>query len=373
MIKYGILSLNIYEKDNNWGSILQSYALQECIKSLGYDVQIVDICPKCINKYEAKYPIVRIFPFNIRVLARSIRNSILNASIYIRRAEKFEQFINKFYNKTSALTYITLKNEDFHGYIVGSDIIWNIDFTNGFDDIYFCNLGFMKELNNIAYAPSMSDRQFNKEEEKEFIEKIKNFKYLSVREKSVALYVQQYTPKDVPSVLDPTLLLSEIDYDKFLLPRLIEKDYVLVYTVPDDEALAQYASEYAEKNGLLLIRIECLNIKKKKYKCIEYSDAGIEEWLTLIKYANKVFTNSFHACIFSIIFKTQFHVVYRNPGKTKIEDLCKELGIYNYNEKVKKYTFDIEKKIDFCDVYKKLSKKKEASLKYLEDALAERR
>jgi len=66
MKKYGILSLNIYEKDNNWGSILQSYALQELVKEMGYDVLIVDIHPSYIKKNEARYPFKKNFPFHIQ-------------------------------------------------------------------------------------------------------------------------------------------------------------------------------------------------------------------------------------------------------------------------------------------------------------------
>ena len=168
MDKYGIISLNIYEKDNNWGSILQSYALQEAVMKLGYNVEIVDICPKCINPLEARYPIVRVFPFNIRLLKNSFRNSVINYKTYVERDNKFRNFIKKYYRKTPKYTINNLPINSFSGFIVGSDIVWNIDFTNGFDDLYFCNLPEMKKLNNISYAPSMCDRVLSKTEEEKF-------------------------------------------------------------------------------------------------------------------------------------------------------------------------------------------------------------
>ena len=372
MDKYGIISLNIYEKDNNWGSILQSYALQEAVMKLGYNVEIVDICPKCINPLEARYPIVRVFPFNIRLLKNSFRNSVINYKTYVERDNKFRNFIKKYYRKTPKYTINNLPINSFSGFIVGSDIVWNIDFTNGFDDLYFCNLPEMKKLNNISYAPSMCDRVLSKTEEEKFKDRLTNFKYISVREKSNVDYIKKITDNEVVSVLDPTLLLEEDDYSKFLLDRIIEEDYVLVYTVPPDKALVDAAVKYAKENCKKVVLIECLNIQKKNKDCISYNNAGIEEWLTLIKHADHIFTNSFHACIFSIIFKKQFHAVYRNPGKTKIADLCDSLNIKNFSEKSSNYSFDMKNEIDYDTVYKKLNELKENSIVYLKKSLDER-
>lgn len=371
MKKYGIISLNIYEKDNNWGSILQSYALQKFVEKQGCEVKIVDICPDFINKFEARYPIVRALPFNLKKLKHTFRNSVLNFETFIKRDNKFKKFIKENYNCTKKHTKNNLLNEHFDGFIVGSDIVWNIDFTNGFDDLYFCDLPEMRKLNNIAYAPSMCDRKFLDHESRVFRQKLLNFKYISVREKSQVEYVQNFTEKKVYSVIDPTMLLYEEDYSEFLLDRIIKEDYVLIYTVPTDNALVEYATKYAKSKNLKVVLIECLNIQKNNKDCISYNDAGIEEWLTLIKYADKVFTNSFHACIFSIIFKKQFHAVYRNPGKTKIADLCDELEILNYSEKSNNYSFDINKLIDYEKVNKKLDKLKEESAEYLINAINE--
>lgn len=372
MSKYGIISLNIYEKDNNWGSVLQSYALQESILKLGHNAEIVDICPKFINRFEARYPIVRVFPFKLGILRHSLRNSIFNFRIYVERDNKFKKFINDYYRKTPKFTPKKFPMNNFKGFIVGSDIVWNIDFTDGFDDLYFCNLPKMGNLNNISYAPSLCDREFSIDEGEKFRDRLKNFKYISVREKSQVEYVKKYTNLDVKAVLDPTLLLSEEDYSKFLKGRIIKEDYVLVYTVPPDNALVEYAVEYAKKFGKKVVLIECLNIQKKNKNCITFNNAGIEEWLTLIKYADHIFTNSFHACIFSIIFKKQFHVVYRDPGKTKIDDLCDCLNIYNFSEKKEKYDFDMEKRIEYKNIYKILDKLKKKSLEFLDKSLNER-
>ena len=371
MNKYGIISLNIYEKDNNWGSILQSYALQEVIIKNGYNVEIVNICPKCVNRFEARYPIVRILPFKLGILKHSFRNSILNFGTYVRRDNKFRTFIKKNYKSSPKYKINNFPVNDFNGFIVGSDIVWNIDFTNGFDDLYFCNLPKMKDLNNFSYAPSMCDRRFSKSEEKIFKNRLENFKHISVREKSQVDYVKSFTSKNVTAVLDPTLLLEEKDYSKFLLDRIIKEDYVLVYTVPTDKALVDYAIKYAKKNNKRVVLIECLGIQKKNEACTSYNDAGIEEWLTLIKYADYVFTNSFHACIFSIIFKKQFHTVYRNPGKTKIADLCDSLHIQNYSEKKDVYSFDLSKMIDYNTIYDRLKILKKDSIDYLKNSLNE--
>lgn len=369
MKKYGILSLNIYEKDNNWGSILQSYALQEAIIMEGCDeAYIVDVLPDCINRYEAKYPIVRCLPFHPFRLKSSFRNSVLNAGTYIRRDQKFRRFIESYYKKTKSVSVNELAKMNFAGYIVGSDIVWDRKFTKGFNDLYFCNYPFMKG-NNIAYAPSMDDDPYNENDERIFRSRLSNFNYLSVRESSKQAYVESFTTKTVQAVLDPTLLLTAADYSKFLLDDVIKQPYVLVYTVHSDENLAQYVANYARENGLKIVRIELMDIKKKEYECINYNDASIEEWLTLIKNAELIVTNSFHACIFSILFEKQFHAISRYHGRTKIQDLCNNLGISNYYEKKDRYSFDLDKQVDYKLVQKKIEPLREGSKKYLIQAM----
>lgn len=373
MSKYGIISLNIYEKDNNWGSILQSYALQTALLKIGYSADIINICPKCINPLEAKYPIVRAFPFRIGTFVYSFRNSVLNFKTYIERDKKFKQFIKKYYKSTQKYNEKNFPIKEYDGFIIGSDIVWNIDFTNGFDDLYFCNLPEMKKLNNISYAPSLCDRLLTEEEEKTFENRLKNFNHISIREKSLVEYVSKFTNKMVENVVDPTLLLDEEDYSKFLLDRIIKDDYVLVYTVPTDKGLVDFALDYAKKTRKKVVTIECLTIQKKNKECISFNNAGIEEWLTLIKYADHIFTNSFHACIFSLLFKKQFHTVFRDPGKTKIADLCDSLNIKNYSEKKQDYLFDMKSNINYDEIYKKLSSMKKKSIDYLNKSLKERK
>ena len=133
--------------------------------------------------------------------------------------------------------------------------------------------------------------------------------------------------------------------------------------------MVDYAVKYAKEHNKKVVLIECLNIQKKSKDYISYNDAGIEEWLTLVKYADHIFTNSFHAWIFSIIFKKQFHAVYRNPGKTKIADLCDSLKINNFSEKKQSYSFNIKNEIDYKSTYTILDKLRKTSLEYLNKSL----
>lgn len=369
MEKYGIISLNIYEKDNNWGSILQSYALQTYLEKIGIESNIIDYCPNFINKYEARYPIIKKFSLNFLKIIHSIRNDVFNFFTYIKRDNKFKNFIKNNYHIEKIKDLNDEKLYKYNGFFVGSDIIWNIDFTNGFNNLYFCNYKVFRNKNNIAYAPSLCDRKFNENEEKIFRNLLKNFSYISVREHSVLDYVQVFTNKKVINVLDPTLLLTEKDYEKFLIKNDKKKKYIFVYTVPADEALAIYAAQYAKEHNFDVIRVECLDIRRKHYDHIDFNSAGIEEWLTIIKNAEMIFTNSFHACIFSILFKKQFHAIYRNPGKTKIENLCSALKINNFSEKKECYNFDIEKTIDYEIVYKNLDKLRKSSEEFIHNCL----
>lgn len=371
MKEYGILSLNINQKDNNWGSILQSWALQEVLEKKNIGVKIVNYCPACIIPQVARNPIKRRKGLKGRV--RYLINDIIEFKSYVIRDNKFKQFIKQYYKTTQYFDPQNIDTLEMDGYIVGSDIVWDNVFWDGFDNVMFCNLPNMKNKLNVSYAPSMSDNAFDKENEACFERLLANFNSISVREKSKQEYVQKFTEKKVVQVVDPTLLLEEKDYAPITAPPLTQK-YVLLYTIFSDVKLNRIAVEYAKRNQLKIVRVKCLDYDRMMHpKWKTYNDAGIEEWLSLVKNATCIFTNSFHCCNFSVIFHKEFYATYRYAGKNKIIDLLEMLGLNNrlLSQENEKYKIISDKDIDYEEVERKLVMHRKSSLEYLMSALKE--
>ena len=224
---YGILSLNIYQQANNWGSLLQSWALQQVLDRLGIENEIVTYKPDIFRHNHARYPILWNFPFHIKRFSQMIVTDICEFKDYTKRDDKFKRFVRKHYRTSEYYDSRNVGNLNYDGYIVGSDIVWHETFWHGFERAYFCDYANMRRARNIAYAPSLQDSGFSPENEPVFREMLKNFDHISVRETSQRDYVQKFTDKAVFCVLDPTLLLDSADYEPLVASRSIA---CLLYT-----------------------------------------------------------------------------------------------------------------------------------------------
>ncbi|MBR3306124.1 MAG: polysaccharide pyruvyl transferase family protein [Lachnospiraceae bacterium] len=355
-MKYGILSLNLYQRDNNWGSVLQSWALQNALKDIGVEAYIVNFKPKLMKWNYAKYPFLRVLPYHIRRM-----DYLLDSKNYYIRDTKFQRFYRDYYEISSLCDKNNIGSLDVDGFVVGSDIVWNEDFWEGIEDAYFCAYEGMKKENNMAYGPSMSRNGFSDVIENMLPKLLDNFKYLSVRETEKQSYIQKFSKYNVETVLDPTLLYGCEKYENITSERMIKEKYVLVYCVVLNEKLVEYASDYAKKKNLKLASIKCCPGGKRKIKdAIIFDSAGVEEWLSLIKYAEVIFTSSFHACVFSILFKKEFYAVYNSFGSEKIVSLMNKLEINNHCFDRDEYLYvpdsiDYEKTYKLMDMHRKKS------------------
>lgn len=333
-MKVGILSLNIYEKDNNWGSVLQSWALQKSLKEMGVDAYVINYKPSIMTHNTARYPVLYSIKRGKLNFLCHLLLDICQSVDYLKRDNKFRKFIDSNYITTPFYDENNIELLNMDGYVVGSDIVWNEQFWNGYDKAFFCDYGCMKQKMNIAYAPSMG-ANFSPTLEQELPRLLSNFKALSLREASQVKYLQNFTNIPVENVIDPTLLLNAQEYEKFILPNL-DTPYILVYCVAQNNELIRMATEYAKRNKLKTIVIKCCPTGKNHHiKGLENkNDVGIEEWLTYIKNANYVFTTSYHVCIFSILFKKQFCAVYDDFGKSKIVNLLSMFHINNHADNV---------------------------------------
>jgi hypothetical protein len=263
---------------------------------------------------------------------------------------------------------------DFGKIVCESDVIWSPKTFKGFDRAFFCDYEFSKNMLKIAYAASISNTYLTQEEENIFKVLIKNFDYISVREKQTAEYVQQLTDKPVLHVLDPVLLLDAEDYQPFIKKIKNKNNYLLVYQPnKNDLALIKRAKKLAQSMKLDFIEISNFWRNKRYHKV--YCSLGIEEFLGFFLNAQFIVTNAFHGMCFAIIFKKNFYIFQRDRDEggfdLKLKSLVSVLDIEEYFITGDKELTPII--IDYDKVYGRLNEERRKSMNFIDNAIVNSR
>ena len=321
-MKVGILT---FHDAHNYGAVLQAYALKKYITKLGHNARI-------INYHH--YTIPDGFPKE--------NNE--------KRWENFNSFIQKLidYDEEVYQTEEELEKLDIDVWICGSDQIWNTEITNGINKGFFLN--FKTKGKKISYAVSMGIPELPKEHEEEFEKCIKNLDYISVREETLKKYVEKFTDKPIIKAIDPTFLLEKEDYDE-LIQENKQEDYILINELGPDDRLIKIAEKIANERNLKIIELN--DKKKENYKYEQISDASPMEYLSLMKNAKVIITNSFHGTVFSIIFEKEFYTITRLNRNSRMENI---LDIVGMRDRLIDKVEEIEnvKKQDYNKAYKNL-------------------
>lgn len=344
-MKCGILT---YHQIPNFGAVLQAYALCEQIQKLGYKCEIIDYQCSNIIKRELTPP-----RYSNPIKTLAYRTFIEpHQKMKIRECREFAQDL---YSKRSyTRDTICDANKEYDLFISGSDMIWNLD-VNGGDTSFF--LDFTEAAKGrISYGSSVGG-DWTEEQWAKLQKYLKRYDYISVREKDTYEVITEKFGISCNTVCDPTMLLSTSEWDKFIKP-VEEKGYVLVY-FPYKEILAA-ASQYAEeKHKELIVLGTAFPWKAHQYKSV-YSP---QEWMSYIKNADAVFTDSYHGLLFSLYFNRP---VWTNNRNNRLANLLDELHLKNcYIENDRFF----HNRIDFERCNNNIDRKREDSLQYLRGAL----
>lgn len=360
----GIITLHY---SDNYGSVLQAYALQTYLeKHANLNAWIID--------YIQKYDSINCKLFRTDIY-RKRPQAFLADILFLKSNQKRKASFEKFRKKKLHITlekYYTLEqlkklNRKMDAFICGSDQIWNFDCTNGIDEAYF--LAFVdKEKKKISYAPSFGQISFQIDEMKKIKQYLDNFDLISIREKSMKKKLEGKIGKSVKCVIDPTLLLDREYYDELCKEKHNNNKYVFVYMLEENIDLLKYAKKYAENNKLDIIYIS--NISKKSQIILKkYTNAygaAPEEFLSYIKNAECIITNSFHATVFSILYEKKFCTYKTKHSFPRMLDLLENLGL---GSRIFDKDFQMERNIDYKNAKVKLNSIRKESIDYLENAI----
>lgn len=362
---------------HHYGALLQAAATERAVEQLGGECEIVDYF---VNQNNALFR----RPTGLGSAAADAHTA-LHYQALRTRYQRFEDFARRNLRISShrfeSLEELRSAELPYDVILAGSDQIWNPKiFPDGqFDPVFF---GAFSQRRKIAYAPSFGVPRIPEGMEDELRGYLAAFSHLSVRERQGQRIVEEISGRQVPVVLDPTLLLTREQWSAMANPpqgdsgKIGENTpggYILCYCISRPGALAPYIQSLAERTGLPVVQL--CGVRQKvhpKARCV--LDAGPAEFLGLFQNASYVCTNSFHGTVFSVQFQKPFFTAVApselaEPESSRTFSLLSTLGL---TERIigKGDTAGLEDPIDWEAVGTRLETARQSSLDYLRAALA---
>lgn len=335
-MKIGILTLPLH---NNYGGILQAYALQTVLKRMGHDAVVID------KSREIKLPILSFSRYFLyfKLLAHKVlvdRNTTIFWDRKHNREYKvmstytlpfIQQYIKRF---IAARDYSNIKQGDFDAFVVGSDQVWRPKYF-GQNIISNAFLSFAKDWNvkRISYAASFGTEgwEYTEAQTLECKEWIKKFDAVSVRESSAVKLCKEHLNVDALHVLDPTMLLSATDYIQLFKEANTPQSpgSLMCYILDETDDKQKVVSNVEETLNLTAFSVNS-KYEVRTAPLEERIQPPVEAWLRGFNDAKFVVTDSFHACVFSILFEKPF-IVYGNKdrGMARFHSLLSIFGLEN--------------------------------------------
>lgn len=381
--KLGIITF--YHGNYNFGGLLQAFALPVALE------RYLDISSEQVDyvygpKEQARVKSTISFKKIINAAGFLFFNQ-LEKKNFEKRIASFERFVECIPHSDRRYDHNSIPGAamEYTGFICGGDQIWTDCLQlNWFriEDSKAFSLQFVPEdRKKISYAPSMAVQAFSDEFSKEFGRGINRLDAISVREESSLPVLKKITNQPITVVVDPVLLLEEADWLKEMRCPSKKEKYVLCYLLGDNDEQRKASKKFARKVKFPIMAFPHIQFHIVRKCDLFFGDirdytSGPREFLGLIKNAEFVITDSFHACVFSMIFQTPFAVFERDKTGTKgnmnsrIFDFLEEYHLEHQlvTEETLAEMNEIPT-VDFAYAHAHWKQRRDASLRYLENAL----
>ena len=374
-MKIGILTLPLH---TNYGGILQAYALQTVLERMGHEVVVLSHERKfCLPSWRMplsytkriikKYILGR---KDIRIFQEQHENRE-----YAIISQHTQRFINTYIHIYNIESFKSLKSTDFKVIIVGSDQVWRPKYFtylfNASIENAFLSFAHRWDIKRISYAASFGteDWEYTDEDTKLCGELLRLFDVVTVREESAVRLCKDKLGVDALHVLDPTMLLNKEDYIKLFEIANTPKSSgnLLTYILDSTPEKTNVINKISKDKGLIPFRVNSKGIQASIEERIQ---PPVEVWLRGFYDAEFVVTDSFHACVFSIIFGKPFVVIgNKDRGMARFESLLK---MFNLESQMVYDDFDLSVINNFIDweiVDKNKIKRQDKSLSFLKQVI----
>lgn len=359
--KLGLITLHDVK---NYGSILQTYATQCYFEQLGYDVTVIDYR----RPWETTFGYW--FYLNDRSIKGVIRNIIYFPSKIIQyfRFKRFKSEKIRLSSKTYTSKKKLLKFPvEADVYCTGSDQVWNSGWNGGVIPEYFLNfVSSSSGTKKISFAASFGESALSEEEKKEILLYLQEYDLITVREQKSVTMLRNDLSLNAVEILDPTLQMSG-EFWRNLCPsdRMIKNKYILIVQLNRSHTFDHIAMNFAKKKGLPLVRL-CLRVDQIVLPGNAMVVPKVENYVRLIRDAEWVLTDSFHAISFCLNLNKQFYCCLPDRYSERLENILELTGL---KQRIVNRVIESDLPIDFESINKFLLQQRANTLKLLKRVL----
>lgn len=353
--KVGIITL--YYNNNNYGGIAQAYALQKYLENLGCETKLISFSKNKVKKslrerikkrLNIKNGVIGFIKGTIWIFRWGVKDIIIKKlnkisfKKYQSDMEKRREAMGRFREIIPHTDVYTIDNIEqcvllFDIFVSGSDQIWKPGVVQGPFVLDFVP----PEKRKVSYASSVTSTNISDDKKYcQFMQaNLQDYYDISVREAATQKELSAILGREVKHVVDPTLLLSRDEWECVAGERMIQETYIFAYFLGDSPSQKRYVESIAKNNNLKIVNLPFAAGEYNKSDCrfgdYKLYNVGVPEFFSLIKYAEVVFTDSFHAVCFSWNFKTKFFVFDRNVGfdgtnmSSRIESILDMMNLKN--------------------------------------------
>lgn len=346
----------------NYGAVLQAYALVKFLRNQGYDAQTLNYQPHWWK--DSGYD---------TVLMKLLRPIIEGVGAYFGRP------FSRFLQEDNVITEMIYRsNDDLRQsglaadvFIVGSDQVWNCTkYFNGKDDAMFLDFAVPGQK-KISYAASLAMPEVPEDQALRYKQLLDRFDAISVRESTGEVALRKIGVKEVKTVIDPVYLVPSAEWSK-LADRssmvITGARYVLVICLEARSELYEYARKKANRLGVQLYSFRGGIKGWQKHGQVDrnFWNISVYDYLCLVKNADIVVTDSFHAMSFSLIFNNDVDIIPRkDQGNSRMADLLDDLDI---PERITTGVM-LNEHIDYTNVNTRISVKVKQATEFLNAAI----
>lgn len=306
----------------NYGSALQTYATQKIFESLGMETQIIDYRREAILSRS-----VRQILTGSGSMKEKLKGLLLKPS-YDRGRKVFDTFLSETLNLTEQrYTY----DDDFERwpltsdiYCTGSDQVWNSGWHDGVPRPFY--LSFVREGKKISFAASFGKDRLSDDEKPVVRELLSTYDAISVREAEGLNILRDLGFSAAVHVLDPTVALDPREWLAISEKRVFKAKYILIYQLCNNADFDRYAVRLAREKGLKLVRL-CIRYDQLRKPGHGVVLPPVESFVSLVRHAEYVLTDSFHCTAFSIMMHKQFVSFYPNKYASRLKSILELTGL----------------------------------------------
>lgn len=390
MKKAGIITL--YYNNNNYGGIAQAYALCKFINNQGINAEMISYKRTPVHalgtkeriKRDGIYVVVKEKLENLPAkIARKIAYKTVSKRQVLFLQAEMQKRVNAFATSREMIPHSVVYDENnivectdkYDLFITGSDQVWK----PGVLQAPYVFTFLPDDKKRISYASSITVTDLPEDYGSFMKSALSKYDWISVREESAENYLTELLGRKVDTVLDPTLLLDKSEWESITAERQVTDKYMFVYLLGENAYQRKQIARLSKKMGLKIVTLP--HVEGKIRPCdigfgdIQLYDVDLSKFFSLIKYADYVCTDSFHAVVFCNIFETDYWVFEREVLNRKHNMNSRLDTLLNLFEETDRFiplkvTVPELKKIDFNTAMKKLGTEQERSRNLLKTALS---